>query len=240
MSEFGKIRARIVERPAERRSVLPTLAGAAAAFAVGAAVILAWNNLPSPTQWASLLPGLSDSKSRPSFSDDRIGRATTAPFLKICLTKDMLGIDRDAEINSGLLLQFLEAGSTQGRVTRILGAPREHAVVNLAATWGAVADCVYRQNTWNLCDIDNRALAVDAANTFLRQADEVIAEPAAYAAKPGEIGALSATKERVLESLRDRVHDGLLIAADFGFFPPAAVKHVLKETEPVQNGCVKQ
>jgi hypothetical protein len=240
MSEFGKIRARLVERPTERRSVLPTLVGAAAAFAVGALVILAWNNLPSPIQWSSLLPGLSDSKSRPSFSGDRVGRATTAPLLKICLTKDLLGIDRGTEIDPGLLLQILEAGSTQGRVTRVLGAPREHAALELAVTWGSVTDCVYHQNTWNLCDIDNRALAIDSANTFVRQADEIIAASAAYTVKPGEISELSATKERVLQSLRERVHDGLLIAADFGFFPPAAVKQVLKETEPVQNGCSKR
>jgi len=240
MSEFGKLRARMVERPAERRGVLPTLAGAAAAFAVGVLTVLAWNNLPSPIQWPSLLPGMSDSQSRPSFPGDRIGRAMTAPFLKICLTKDLLGIDRGTEIDPGLLLQILEAGSVQGRVTRILGAPREHAALELAATWGSVTDCVYRQNTWNLCDIDNRALAVDSANTFVRQADEIIAAPAAYAATPGEISELSTTKERVLQSLRERVHDGLLIAADFGFFPPAALKHVLKESEPVQNGCSKR
>ena len=41
--------------------------------------------------------------------------------------------------------------------------------VEFTAIWADVADCVYRQNGWVLCDPDNRALAVEAANTFMRQ-----------------------------------------------------------------------
>jgi hypothetical protein len=238
MSEFGKIRARQIPRHAERRSVLPAVAGVIAAVTVGGLAVLGWNYLRAPGQW-SFMPALGSSNGL-SFSGNRNGRATTAPFLKICLPKELLGVRHETDINAGWLLQSLEASATQGRLTAVLGAPKEHAVLETALIWGQVADCIYRQNSWHLCDIDNRALAVDAGNTFLRQADHVIAEPAAYAAQPGEIRALAMTKDRVLEALRSHVRTGVLIASDFAPFAPSAITHALHETKTVENGCAKK
>ncbi len=76
-----------------------------------------------------------------------------------------------------MMLLSLKASEAQGRVTRAPGTPREHAVIELAQMWGEVADCVYHQNTFRLCDIDNRALAVEAGSIFIRQTDKIAAQP---------------------------------------------------------------
>ena len=72
--------------------------------------------------------------------------------------------------------QILRAGAMQSRVTALLGKKQPGTSAWLANAWGQVADCVYRQNSWNLCDPDNRALAVDAASAFVRNADEAGAD----------------------------------------------------------------
>ena len=240
MTEFGKIRAQVARQHAERRNLLPTVAGAIAAFTVGGLAVLGWNKLPAPGQW-TFLPAFDRSSAAPSFSGDRIGRATTAPLLKACLTPAMLGIRHQVDLQPGVLLEILEAGTAQGRLTDILGASKEHAVLETAMKWGQVADCVSNQNTWNLCDVDNRALAVDAINTFVRQADRVISQPEkTYAAEPGEIRALSVTRDRVLASLKSQAQNGVLIASDFGAFVPGAVRQVVNDSKPVENGCAKQ
>jgi hypothetical protein len=239
VTEFREFRTRHVRHVAERQSLLPTIAGAIAAFAVGALAVVSWNYFPAPAQWN--LSSRFHASAGPSFSGDRIGRATTAPLLKICLTPAMLGIRHEVDLQPGVLLEILEAGTRQGRLTEVLGAPREHAVLETAAKWGEVADCVSHQNTWTLCDIDNRALAVDAINAFVRQADRVISQPGTtYAAQPGEIHALAANKERVLASLKSQAQNGVLIAADFGAFVPTSVRQVLNDNKPAENGCAKK
>jgi hypothetical protein len=69
-----------------------------------------------------------------------------------------------------------------------MDAPRGHRAVELAAKWGVVADCVYRSNSWGLCDVDNRAFAVQAANTFLGQADQIASKPETFSANQTEVG----------------------------------------------------
>ncbi len=240
VTEFREFRTRQVRQQTVRQSLLPTVALAIAAFAVGGLAVFAWNYFPAPGQW-TLFPASDRANAVPSFSGDRVGRATTAPMLKICLTPAMLGIKHEINIEPGVLLEILEAGTMQGRVTAILGAPKEHAVLETATKWGQVADCVFRQNSWNLCDIDNRALAVDTANSFLRHADRVISQSEkTYAAQPGEIRALAVTKDRVLASLKSHAQNGVLIASDFGAFAPAAVRGALNDAKPAANGCAKK
>jgi hypothetical protein len=240
MTPIREFSTRRIQQPSQRRSLTPAVAGAVAAFAVGALDVLCWHYLPAPRQW-TLIPAIDSSSTAPDFSGDRVGRATTAPFLKVCLTKDVLDIRHDVNIEPGTLLQILEASSSQSRLTKVLGAPKQHAVLELAQMWGQVADCIYRQNSWQLCDIDNRALAVDAGNAFLRQADRIISQPeTTYAAEPGEIPALALTTDRVLDALRTRVRTGVLISSDFGPFVPSAIRHLLGETKSVQNDCAKK
>lgn len=173
------------------------------------------------------------------FSGTRIGRSSTAPALPLCLSKTVMGINANSEIAPDMMLLALKASEAQGRVTRLPGSPREHAVIELAQMWGEVADCVYRQNTFRLCDIDNRALAVEAGSIFIRQTDKIVAQPSAtYAAQPGEIQALQSVRGRVLAAMQNQVQSGVLIAADFpsGFAPPP-VRKMLNETETLRNEC---
>ncbi|MGC1845532.1 MAG: hypothetical protein WA730_24555, partial [Pseudolabrys sp.] len=106
--------------------------------------------------------------------------------------------------------------------------------------WGAVADCVYRSNFSRLCDIDNRALAVQAASTFVVKADEIASTPDSYSATQPEVESLAQVKSRVLDSLQYLIKSGVLIASDFTTFAPASVRQALAKADPDQNACAKQ
>ena len=109
----------------------------------------------------------------------------------------------------------------------------------LAAKWGAVADCVYRSNSSGLCDIDNRALAVQAANIFLVQADQIASKPENYSANQSEVESLTQVKSRVLDSMQDLVRNGVLIVSDFTQFAPASVRKTLSKSDPEKNACAR-
>lgn len=224
---------------ARRESLLPTIAGAVAAFAVSACVVLYWGQISSPGRWLPSLWGAPSASIAPAPSGERLGRAATAPLLKACVTKSLFGIDDDQEIEPAHLLDVLNASATAGRLTSMFGGKPRNETVNLAAMWGEVADCVFRQNSWQLCDIDNRALAVHAANSFARQTDTVLAQGAKIGATIGDIQALTSTRDRVLESLQSRVNSGALIASDFAPFAPAAVRTALDKTRTGGNACAK-
>ena len=103
-------------------------------------------------------------------------------MLKICVTKDLvLDVDLNARSIRRNCFNLWRQPETR-IVLSVMGAPRDHGAVELAAKWGAVADCVFRSNSWGLCDIDNRALAIQAANTFLVQADQIASKPENYSA----------------------------------------------------------
>jgi len=114
-----------------------------------------------------------------------------------------------------------------------------HGAVELAAKWGAVADCVYRSNSSGLCDIDNRALAVQSANTFLSQADQIASKPENFSANQVEVESLTQMKSRVLDSMQDLVRNGVLIVSDFTQFTPASVRKTLAKSDPEKNACAK-
>jgi hypothetical protein len=118
-----------------------------------------------------------------------------------------------------------------------------------AAVWGEVADCIYRQNGWMLCDPDNRALAAEAATTLIRQLSTATkadkqADPRekkpfamngqerAYALRNAD-----AIKARVLASLRTHASERRLIASDFGLFTPAEITQILRETKVTRDAC---
>jgi hypothetical protein len=226
-------------RRREWRGLIATVAAALGAFAIGGLAVFGWNDLPAPGQWTSPLK-LFVSANTINFPGERMGRAATAPFLKISISNELFGIRHQADLAPGTLLQYLEAGDT-GQTVSKFGTPPEHAVLDHAAKWGEVADCIYKQNSWHLCDIDNRALAVKAGNAFLGQADRIISAPQAkFAAEPGEVRAISMVKDRVLDALRERLRSGVLIARDFEGGVPVAVARELVEIKPVQNECAKQ
>lgn len=236
---INEFRARHVRPPADRPALLPTVAGAAACFIISALAVLYWDRIPGPSQWVPMLSGSAESNNTPSFSGDRVGRSETAPLLKTCVTKNVLAVDPGREIEPGILFQFLVDARAQGRVTAALGAPPQHAAVEVAGKWGGVADCVYRADSRDLCDIDNRALAVQSANTFLVQADQISSNPASFAADLGEVFALTQVQSRVLDSLKYLARKGVLIASDFAPFAPTAVRQAFADVKPEQNACAK-
>ena len=190
---------------------------AVGAFVIGAYAVLNRDKIPGPSQWISLLSAPAEADNKLTFSGERVGRSETAPLLKICVTKDVVrDADSDREIDPAKLFQILASARHADRLT----TPRDHGAVELAAKWGAVADCVYRSNSSGLCDIDNRALAVQSANTFLSQADQIASKPENYSANQVEVDSLTQMKSRVLDSMQDLVRNGVLIVSDFTPFHP--------------------
>jgi hypothetical protein len=172
------------------------------------------------------------------------------------MPRQKLGLDPDAGAEPGDLYRILKAGSFVSRLSALGGQPQRVAdPLGLAILWGDVADCVYRQNGRALCDADNRALAVEAANTFVRQL-RISSAPqtgdavaSTFAAVQGngrvrsavyEVQALHAVAERMLSALRNRVEEGRLIAADFGFSAAPEVKNILGETATTRNACAEE
>ena len=189
MINIEEYRARQMRQPTRWSSVLSTAAAAAGAFVVGGFAVLNWDRIPGPNQWMSLLSAPAEADNKLSFSGNRIGRSETSALLKICVTKDLvLDVDSEREIDPAKLFQSLVSARNADRLTAVMGAPRDHGTVELAAKWASVADCVFRSNSWGLCDIDNRALAIQAANIFLVQADQIASKPENYSANQSEVG----------------------------------------------------
>jgi hypothetical protein len=137
-------------------------------------------------------------------------------------------------------------------IARIAGA-KGYGTTGFAMAWGEIADCVYRQNGRALCDPNNRALAVEAATSLLREADLLAAPKRSDSsfAKTQEALDSSASvkrnlaqmrdmKDRVLTGLRARLQDGRLIAGDFGYFPAGDIKRLLQENKPDRNACAEE
>jgi hypothetical protein len=237
MTQIRDMHRRPVRPPSDRPSLLMATAAIVVAFALGGAAVLGWQRLQPLRLWGSVRDGYRATTTAPDFGRDRIGRAETAPLLAACLTPDVLDVSKD-DVQPGTLLQILNAAGMQSRVTSLLGAKRQGVSTSLATAWGKVADCVYRQNSWNLCDPDNRALAVDAVSAFVSNADEALAG----AGRKREVSSsdlrdLDGIRERILRSLQSRVRNGELIGADFGPLTPSAVKRILQETKTLKNGC---
>jgi hypothetical protein len=176
----------------------------------------------------ALLSGPAEADNRLSFSGTRVGRSETAPLLKICLARNVArDVDSGRAIDPTIRVEFL--GSAANSAPQ---ASHDHAALELATKWGAVADCVYRSNFSRLCDIDNRALAVQAANTFVVKADEIASTPDSYSATQPEVESLAQVKSRVLDSLQYLIKSGVLIASDFTMFAPASVRQALAKPIP--------
>ncbi len=236
MINIEEYRARQTRQPTRWSSLFATAVAAVGAFVIGAYAVLNRDKIPGPSQWISLLSAPAEADNKLTFSGERVGRSETAPLLKICVTKDVVrDADSDREIDPAKLFQILASARHADRLT----TPRDHGAVELAAKWGAVADCVYRSNSSGLCDIDNRALAVQSANTFLSQADQIASKPENFSANQVEVESLTQMKSRVLDSMQDLVRNGVLIVSDFTQFTPASVRKTLAKSDPEKNACAK-
>ena len=173
----------------------------------------------------------------PKFAGGRLGRAATAPLLTTCVKGDVF-----AGFNGGnaqAVYTVLTTAGTAQRLASLVGADMSDGVPQLTEYWREIADCVYQQNSWHLCDADNRALAVELAAGFIRGAAQVAATPPKTRDAQMILGDNARVRQRVLEALRARLRNGQLIAADFSPLQPPEIKSLLNETKPVANGCAK-
>ncbi|MBS0245277.1 MAG: hypothetical protein JSR61_01555 [Proteobacteria bacterium] len=209
---------------------------AAAGFAIAALAVGGWTLLSAPERLAPLLSAIGGSSHSLDFSGDRLGRASTAPLLKVCIDMEPYLNGSANELEPADILKILEGGDLQSRGVGLLGGKvNRKAEVSLALSWGGLADCVYRQGASRLCDIDNRALAVEAGSSFIRRADRIVAGGGQAAA--ADLQTMRAIRDRVLEALQRHLHSGVLVAADFSSFTPTEIRNALKATEPARNDC---
>lgn len=258
MKIVHELRERREFEPPKSSSPLAILLGAVIAFGIGllgvSGVIKMEVFKPAPKTFAVAVPGAGEGAQPQAVepSAARLGRAENAALVKACVPLDRLGIPREKNIESGDLYRLLWAASSMSRVAAVTGI-KQKAIddVEFTAIWADLTDCVYRQNGWTLCNPDNRALAVEAANTFVRQlatatiAEKSEAREARNAARSRNnrdyiLQSAQSVKERVFDGLRQQVSDGRLIAADFGMFAPAEVVQLVRGTKLIRNGCPSQ
>jgi len=260
MKMIHELRQRQAWEAHKRKSPLPIILGAVIAFGIGllgvSGVVRAPTLLPAKTQ---MVPVVQRDATPASVTIDtasrKAGRAETAPLLKTCMPMQKLGIGSDQPVEAGDLYRILQTGSAFSRIASAAGI-KQNAVddAGFATLWADVADCIYRQNGWMICDPDNRALAVEAATTLVRQAST-----AAKSAKTPDtsdfaktmatiqgkhapnrdylVQSANAAKARVLTGLRGYVADGRLTAADFGIFAPSEITQVVRETKVTRDAC---
>jgi hypothetical protein len=229
MPTSREMRERLTPSSVERSGLLTTVFVGIVAFAIGAAAIVAWKMFPASTPPA--VAGLSE-PAVPKFTGNRLGRAEFAPLLRTCVKSDLAN-----GMTPEVLYTFLTAAGTMGRIAPLFGSKEFDDRGQLTVYWNMIADCVYQQNSWHLCDLDNRALAVASASAFIRS---VATQPAGKSRTDQIIlGDNARAAQRVLDTLRMRVRNGQLIAADFGPLPPPEIKTLLTETKTIANGCEK-
>lgn len=258
MKIVHEMRERRAFEPPKSTSPLPVILGAVIAFGIGLLGVSGIIKMPvfnqGPKTMAIAVPaGASEGRTQVTIEagSHRIGRAEVAPLIKACVPLERLGIPRDKSIEAGDIYRILWAASSMSRVAAAAGI-KQKAIddVEFTAIWADVADCVYRQSGWVLCDPDNRALAVEAANTFVRQL--AVAAKADKADPKDPRSARSATnrdyilqnaqsaRSRIMDGLRHQVSEGRLISSDFGMFAPAEVMQAVRDTKPVRDACAKR
>ncbi len=257
------------EQP-KKKSSAGFIAGTVAAFAAGIVLVMSWGALPSlstkgvsaASQQAAApaAPGKQAEISIPTGS--RLGNAAESNLLRTCMPAEM-GFDGGPNAPKKELYRILQISGQLSRVANIAQI-KQSAVDSggVATLWSQVADCVYRQNGWALCDPDNRALAVEAASSLSRLVDAALAakpEPAGpngaprtfaqvraeldgrRAASPqAQAQSARAVKDRVIATLKMRAQEGRFIASDFGFFAPAEVMQAVKSAKPTSDACASK
>ena len=237
-------------------SSLPIILGAVIAFGIGLLGVSGIVRTPTLLQAKmQTVPVASHDAAKPAevaidTSARRTGRAETAPLLKMCVPFSRLGFEHVDRVPPGDLYRILQTASGFSRIASAAGI-KQSAVdeTQFASVWAEVADCIFRQNGWMMCDPDNRALAVEAAATLIRQLST--AAKADKQADPREkrpfamdsrdraytLRNADAIKSRVLASLRTHASEGRLTAADFGIFAPPEIAQVIRETKVTRDAC---
>lgn len=164
----------------------------------------------------------------------RLGDAANAPGLRLCfarLSQHNLAPDKVAKG-----LAELRAVTAAFRLGGMVGAKTGRAPSEVAITWALIAECLYAQNTGALCQSDNRALAVEAANGLIALSQPLADTRSGASQRENQIVSI---RERIIHSIRHRLRAGELIADDFGLAPPAAIKAVLRSEKAERNACAK-
>ena len=233
MSISRDMREQLTSSAAGRSSLMTTIVIGVAAFAIGAVAIGGWKMIaPSSKPAGTALTELA----APRLAGNRLGRAEHAPLLRTCVKAEFAnGLSPEA------FYTFLTAAGTMGRIAPLLGSKEFDNRGLITEYWKMIAECVYQQNGWHLCDPDNRALAVTSASAFVRESAHVTAQPADKSRVDQMILSDNArASQRVLDAVRTRVRNGQLIAADFGMMPPPEIKTLLAETRAIANACDKR
>jgi hypothetical protein len=233
---------------ADRSELAWLIGGTVAAFLIGALVVFGWDRLPELMR-SLRAGGLQGWRSTASvaIAEPRLGEATMAPMLRVCVPKNLLGEQKDADVDLPTLYKVLHLATGVSQAQAMLGQKGAEDSQGIAAfLWSEVADCVYRQNGLAFCDRHNRAFAVEAANAFVRTYGPELAKIVSQQpeAKPKGVAEalllLDNRKERVLDVLRTRLRDGRLIAADFSHLTPPEIKTLVQDVKPVRDGCAEK
>jgi hypothetical protein len=207
------------------------------AFVGGFLVVGSWIWAP---QISSAMSGfVSVGPSVSLFADaNRLGRPEVAPVVRSCIFR-VLDIGPEAtkmEPSAGYFI--LKAGTMQANISSLAGKSdrwSESQTINLATSWGQLANCIYAQDDRELCDPDNRAAMVEATTKFFAFAKQV------EASKPP----IPADEARVIENLGDKLlgalknhrRYGTLVAADFSSFAAPEIMRVMREETATRDIC---
>jgi hypothetical protein len=231
---------------------LPIFLGAAIAFGIGLLGVSGVIRVPTLLQARTQMVTVAPREVQPATividpASRLLGKAENAALLKTCAPLSLLGVG-DA-VDHSHLYRMLQTTSSMSRVAAMTGiAQKSNDTVQIAAIWADVADCVYRQNGWMLCDPDNRALAAEAAGAFIRQlstaekAEQFVENRKLHPGLSGDrrIHAVQnavAVRSRVLLGIRAQLAEGRLTAADFGMLAPSEITQIARETRVTRDAC---
>jgi hypothetical protein len=244
------------------------IVGTIAAFGAGIIGVVAWGALPtlsikgltagSPQQKAEAVAAPAPAPAKQAAvsipSGGRLGNAAESKLLRSCMPSQMSGASMAGMDNKGLYsllqttTQMMSIGAAVGAQDTATGAKA------FSSMWAEVADCVFRQNGYVLCEPDNRALAVEAVSALIKQTalaaaperDSEFTKAKATLNPRGKLALeqamykVRAVRERVLESLKVRAQEGRFIASDFGFFTPGEVMQAVKSAKPTSDACANK
>jgi hypothetical protein len=237
------------EQPKKRGSA-GFIIGTIAAFAAGILLVMSFGAFPSLSPkalFASKTAVVAHNKpAEVSISSrGRLGDASESKLLRTCMPSSMGAANSMGGMDNKGLYNLLSATDQMMSIAVASGAQDTAAGAKAFSTmWAEVADCVFRQNGYVLCEPDNRALAVEAVTAFVKQSAFAATPQATTTLSPRSNQALEqkmhkvrATRERVLETLKTRVQEGRLISSDFGFFAPGEISRIMKDTKPTSDAC---
>jgi hypothetical protein len=213
------------------------------AFVGGFLAVGAWIWAP---QISRLVPSFSSGASSAGsgsswFADaNRLGRPEVAPVVRSCIFK-ALDLGPDAEKMQPSAAYFiLKTGSMQAKVSAMIGKSdrwSENQTINLATSWGQLANCIYAQDDRELCDPDNRAAAVEATTKFFAYAKQTDGSTGKPAISASDARVLEGFGDRLLIMLKNHRRYGTLVAADFSSFAAPEIMRVMREEKETRDIC---